>query len=752
MRKFLHITLFLATFGFLLSLTPPVNQFLSAQFLDPRSVNPPTCTITIPPTTIPPTTIEVPPSRTLEVSGFSTVGVTPPSFFSSQLTHSVGCKITPQVDFQFSSGIVSNTTFKNTIDVSPPLAGTSSLKTLECLIQTRVVGTTGPLEGRCFTQITLAGPPAPPPSNPSSVILKPPVPVVEGVQLIAKLTGSSKPIDVAVDPLGTVFVLDEGNEEIHVFAQDLTFNTKFSVRTQARCINRQTLTPGQVRPATVAVDSSRNVYVATRLENRIVKMNNTGQLICLTEWDKRDTGEPGPVNDITVFEDNVSGNVYVAEGGAGIFVYDLNGIRKNVTFRNGNVNVQFNNAVGVAVDALGNIYVTDQGNKRVQKFKPTGELITQWGTEGPKERQFLKPTGIALDPAGNVYVTDSVADRVQKFSGDGTFLTQFGFSGSGDGQFNAPTGITVDSTNRVYVADTGNNRIQVFVVCGNNIIEGTESCDGTALPVGQTCVSKGFASGELKCASTCLFDTSSCVAALPPPPPAAPAAPVAPVVVAPIVAPVPAPAPIAPAAPIVAPIVPPVPPAAPITVPTMTCIPVQQFEKTRTQLECRLRAGEIPYFLVAEVTFPFKARRLIKVSSSFSATIGSVYPAKLVENTMVVAAIDWGNAVVKPRLQSIPFDGLSILLETDQSMSAVKKAFAEKKTSISLLSPNPANPIAPFFQTLSVDHFLAFDGTLILESFTQYVSSVGILQFLRIGLACFEQTPQTCLTNIIQNL
>jgi hypothetical protein len=46
--------------------------------------------------------------------------------------------------------------------------------------------------------------------------------------------------------------------------------------------------------------------------------------------------------------------------------------------------------------------------------------------------------------------------------------------------------------------------------CGNNIREGTEACDGTDL-AGQTCISRGFAGGILRCLSSCAgFDTISC--------------------------------------------------------------------------------------------------------------------------------------------------------------------------------------------------------------------------------------------------
>ena len=50
-------------------------------------------------------------------------------------------------------------------------------------------------------------------------------------------------------------------------------------------------------------------------------------------------------------------------------------------------------------------------------------------------------------------------------------------------------------------------------VCGNSFIEGNEQCDGTNFN-GQTCVSKGFAGGTLKCGPTCSHDTSSCLSSL----------------------------------------------------------------------------------------------------------------------------------------------------------------------------------------------------------------------------------------------
>jgi hypothetical protein len=50
-----------------------------------------------------------------------------------------------------------------------------------------------------------------------------------------------------------------------------------------------------------------------------------------------------------------------------------------------------------------------------------------------------------------------------------------------------------------------------YVVCGNSLIDGNESCDGSALG-GETCEGLGFASGALGCTTGCGFDVSGCVA------------------------------------------------------------------------------------------------------------------------------------------------------------------------------------------------------------------------------------------------
>ncbi|ACL16750.1 PKD domain-containing protein [Methanosphaerula palustris] len=128
---------------------------------------------------------------------------------------------------------------------------------------------------------------------------------------------------------------------------------------------------------------------------------------------------------------------------------------------------QFSSPSGVAVDSVGNVYVADVGNNRIQKFTSTGTFIKKWGSSGSGDGQFSSPSGVAVDSAGNVYVADTGNNRIQKFTSMGIFIKQWGSSGSGNGQFfSSPFGVAVDNAGNVYVADTGNNRIQKFTSDG----------------------------------------------------------------------------------------------------------------------------------------------------------------------------------------------------------------------------------------------------------------------------------------------
>jgi ABC-type branched-subunit amino acid transport system substrate-binding protein/sugar lactone lactonase YvrE len=128
---------------------------------------------------------------------------------------------------------------------------------------------------------------------------------------------------------------------------------------------------------------------------------------------------------------------------------------------------QFNGAVGLAVDAAGDVYVADGGNHCIRLIRPDGTVTTLAGTgepgyrDGPAvEAQFNDPFDVAVSSTGVLYVADAGNDRIRAISPDGmvTTLAGSGRRGFKDGapeqaEFNAPWKLALAADGTLYVAD-----------------------------------------------------------------------------------------------------------------------------------------------------------------------------------------------------------------------------------------------------------------------------------------------------------
>ena len=106
----------------------------------------------------------------------------------------------------------------------------------------------------------------------------------------------------------------------------------------------------------------------------------------------------------------------------------------------------------VAWDKAGNIYIADGmgNNNRIAKFNKDGNFVKQWGSTGSENGQFRGAKALAVDAAGNVYVADAGNKRIQVFDGDGNYKSQITNIGS-------PLAMcmTTGATQYLYVSHSG---------------------------------------------------------------------------------------------------------------------------------------------------------------------------------------------------------------------------------------------------------------------------------------------------------
>ena len=205
----------------------------------------------------------------------------------------------------------------------------------------------------------------------------------------------------------------------------------------------------------MAIDASGNLFVTDYANNRIRKVSLTGTITTVVGSGSCTLGTPG----------NAFG--FGGDGGPATAA-------------------QIACPSGVAVDPSGNLYVSDSRNNRIRRVSTAGIITTVAGSGpansggsfsgdgGPATAAMLwGPTSVAIDALGNLYISDTGNNRVRKVSpsgiittvaGSGTINASAGFSGDGGpattAQLSFPFGVTVDASGNLLIADYANNRVR----------------------------------------------------------------------------------------------------------------------------------------------------------------------------------------------------------------------------------------------------------------------------------------------------
>jgi sugar lactone lactonase YvrE len=153
------------------------------------------------------------------------------------------------------------------------------------------------------------------------------------------------------------------------------------------------------KPLGIAVDASGYIYVADSGNNRIVRFLPVSGSI--TEWQTFGTLGSG-TNQLNkplgVFVKN--SKVYVADtGNSRIVTFDTAGGNWRAYGSKGSGDGQFYNLYDVVADDAGYIWVSDTMNKRVVKLDVTGKFITAY-------TGYDYTYGLAIDGYGNVFVAE----------------------------------------------------------------------------------------------------------------------------------------------------------------------------------------------------------------------------------------------------------------------------------------------------------------------------------------------------------
>lgn len=158
---------------------------------------------------------------------------------------------------------------------------------------------------------------------------------------------------------------------------------------------------------------------------------------------------------------------------------------------------RFNYPDGITIDASGNLFVSDSGNRTIRRITPAGVVTTIAGTAGITGRadgngaaaRFLMPLGITADSGGNLLVADAFNHTIRKVAANGDVITVAGkpeIFGSRDetgtaALFRAPSGIAGDGRGNMYIADRFNHTIRRISRTGEvTTIAGTAGQAGVA--------------------------------------------------------------------------------------------------------------------------------------------------------------------------------------------------------------------------------------------------------------------------------
>jgi len=253
----------------------------------------------------------------------------------------------------------------------------------------------------------------------------------------------------------------------------------------------------------VKIDKDDNIWVADKGSDMVIKFTPEGR-VAMVFGRKQEASDEGtaplkhprpplpPVDgmfrQVTDMAWDAAGNTYISDGyiNSRIAKIDKNGAWLKSWGEPGDQPGQFSTPHSLAVDAEGDVYVADRGNRRIQVFDGDGKFLRQMTIDvpfdsdarpaignkpslpltGPQTMAPGAPWAICITPPPNqvLYSSDGYPGRLYKLTLDGKVLGVLGESGKQPGQFGWIHEIACPSENELYVAELLNWRVQKLIL------------------------------------------------------------------------------------------------------------------------------------------------------------------------------------------------------------------------------------------------------------------------------------------------
>jgi hypothetical protein len=231
------------------------------------------------------------------------------------------------------------------------------------------------------------------------------------LKLVGEIEAPPRPLGVAVDTNGNVYIGSDTNNTVDLYDQSGT--------------HIQTVVSGVQMPTDLALDDADQLYVVDSLSDTVKIYGSNGIWL-------RDLGLPG----------------------------------------DGPGQLKFPVAVAIS-DVAAEIYVADQGHGLIQVYDMQGAFLRSYGglieafsSESPGK--FVKLQSLAVDDLGRLHALDNYFNNTQILDATtGAFIESYGGYGSDAGKLNVPLDLWISTTGEVAITNSGNHQVEyIYTVSG----------------------------------------------------------------------------------------------------------------------------------------------------------------------------------------------------------------------------------------------------------------------------------------------